>query len=71
MTDVHHSSEKQPLRWIYLCWIMLSSVAGEQIPLAGGTIVLGRRGSFEAPYLVPVAGTLACKPTWASRPSCA
>jgi hypothetical protein len=41
------SSGKQPLRWIFLCWSMLSLVGEVPIPWDVGTIVLGKQVSFD------------------------
>jgi hypothetical protein len=42
------NSEKRPQPWIFLCWIMLSSVEGVPIPWVEGTTVSGRPGYSES-----------------------
>jgi hypothetical protein len=47
VSSLRDSSGKPLLRWIYLCWTMLSLVAEEQIHWVVGTIFLEKRASFD------------------------
>jgi hypothetical protein len=51
ISSLHDSSEKRPLRWIYLCWTMLSLVDEALTSSAVDTIVSGRRVSFDSSEL--------------------
>jgi hypothetical protein len=57
LAEIHHqvpqisssrgNSGRRPLRWIFLCWTMLSLAGGELTPLAEATTVLEKLGCFD------------------------